>query len=90
MYLRHGNHFGHTRWYSELMLVKRKLVSIYLEIVLISAQDRCTVCSKYTMGMEIILGVPDGTVGDVGQVEARLSPFGDSVNLGATSVHGMC
>ena len=30
------------------------------------------------MGMEIILAVPDGTPGDVGQGEARFSPFGDS------------
>jgi hypothetical protein len=28
---------------------------------LISAQDRCTVCTKCTTGMEIILGTPDGT-----------------------------
>jgi hypothetical protein len=25
------------------------------------AQDRCTVCAECTMGMEIILGTPDGT-----------------------------
>jgi len=29
--------------------------------VLISAQDRCTVSAERTMGMEIILGTPDGT-----------------------------
>ena len=34
---------------------------VYLEIVLISAQDRCTVCAECTTGMEIILGTPDGT-----------------------------
>jgi hypothetical protein len=28
---------------------------------LISAQDRCTVCAEYTMGMELALGTPDGT-----------------------------
>ena len=33
------------------------------------------------MGMEIVLAVPDGTLGDVGQEEARCSPFGDSVSL---------
>ena len=42
------------------MLVKRKLVSIHLEIVLISAQDRCPVCAECTMGKEIDLGTPDG------------------------------
>ena len=35
------------------------------------------------MGMEIVLGVPDGTLGLMGQEEAHFSPFGDSVNLGA-------
>ena len=58
-----------------------KLVLFHLEIVLILVQDRCTGCGEYTMGMEIVLGVPDGTVGDVGQVEAYFSPFGDSVIL---------
>ena len=31
--------------------------SVRLEIVL----DRCTVCAKHTVGLEIILDVPDGT-----------------------------
>ena len=38
-----------------------KLVSIQLEVVLVSAQDRCMVCAECTSGMEIILGTPDGT-----------------------------
>jgi hypothetical protein len=41
--------------------LKWKLVSVYLEIVLILIQDRCTVCAKRTVGSEIILGAPDGT-----------------------------
>jgi hypothetical protein len=32
-----------------------------LEKVLISAQDRCTVCDESTTGMEIALGTADGT-----------------------------
>jgi hypothetical protein len=28
-------------------------------------------------------------LGDMGQVEARFGPFGDSVNVGASSVHGL-
>jgi hypothetical protein len=32
-----------------------------LEIVLIFTQDRCTVCAKGTIGLEIILDAPDGT-----------------------------
>ena len=42
MYLEHENHFGHTESYSYVTLVKRKLVSVRLEIVLISAQHRYT------------------------------------------------
>jgi hypothetical protein len=41
--------------------VKWKLVSVYLEIVLISAQDRCMVWDKRTIGSEIISDAPDGT-----------------------------
>ena len=63
--------------------VKCELILLSLEIVLISVQDRCTVCAECTMGIEIILVVPDGTLGDVGQGEARFSPFGDSVSLNA-------
>jgi hypothetical protein len=40
---------------------KWKLVSVHLEIVLVSAQERCTVCAERTIGMEIILGATDGT-----------------------------
>jgi hypothetical protein len=64
-------------------VVKYKLVSICLKIVLISAQDRCTVCAEYSTGMEIILGNPMVLMGDVCQVEARFHPFGDSINIGA-------
>jgi hypothetical protein len=39
------------------------LVSFCLEIVLILTQDSCTVCAKHTIGLEIILDAPDGTVG---------------------------
>jgi len=37
------------------------LVSIRFEIVLVLAQDRCTVCPEGTIGSEIILDAPDGT-----------------------------
>ena len=32
-----------------------------LEIVLTSMQDRCMVCAKRTIGLEIRLDAPDGT-----------------------------
>ena len=37
------------------------LVSVHLEIVLVSVQDRCMDCAKCTIGSEIILDAPDGT-----------------------------
>jgi hypothetical protein len=43
------------------MYVKWKVVSVYLEIVLVRAQDSCMVCAEGTIGLEIILHTPDGT-----------------------------
>jgi hypothetical protein len=40
MYHRLRNSFGRTRWYTKLMRLKWKLVSVHLEIVLILSQDR--------------------------------------------------
>jgi hypothetical protein len=37
------------------------LVSVYLETVLVSVQDRCTVCAKRTIGSGIIFDKIDGT-----------------------------
>jgi hypothetical protein len=36
------------------------IVSVRLETVLVSVQDRCMVCVKCTIGLEIILDAPDG------------------------------
>jgi hypothetical protein len=55
------NRFRCTRWYSEVMRLKQKLISVHLEIVLILTQDRCTVCNEQTIGSEIILHAPDET-----------------------------
>jgi hypothetical protein len=38
-----------------------KLGSVRLEIVLLLMQDGCTVCVQRTVGLEIVLDVPDGT-----------------------------
>ena len=35
--------------------------SVCLDMVLVLVQDRCTVCAKRTIGLEIVLDVPDGT-----------------------------
>jgi hypothetical protein len=40
-------------------MVMRNLVLVHLEIVLVSAQDRCTVYTKHTVGSEIVLDAPD-------------------------------
>jgi hypothetical protein len=37
------------------------LVLVRLEIVLVSVQDRITVCTEQTVGIEIILDALDGT-----------------------------
>ena len=37
------------------------LVSVHLEIVLVSTQDRSMVCAERTIGSEISLDAPDGT-----------------------------
>ena len=63
--------------------LKWKLISVRLEIVLILAQDRCTVCVERTIGSEIILDTPDGTTSNEAQVEAHFGPLGDSANLDA-------
>jgi hypothetical protein len=65
------------------MYIKWLLVSVHLKIVLVSVQDRCTVCTERTIGIKIILTHPMVILGDVGQVKACFGPFGDSVNLSA-------
>ena len=48
---------GRTRWYSEVMKLKWKLVLVHLEIVLILTQDRSTICAERTIGSENVLDV---------------------------------
>ena len=56
--------------------------SVRLKMVLVLVQDRCTVCAKCTIGLEIILDAPDGTLlGDEAQVDVRFGLFGDTTNL---------
>ena len=52
---------GTPEWCFKIMYVKWKLVSVCFEIVLVLAEDRCTVCAECTSGMEIILDTPDRT-----------------------------
>ena len=62
------------------------LVSDRLEIVLVSVEDRCTVCAKRTIGSDILFNIPMVLLGDEAQVEVPFSPFGDSANLDARYV----
>ena len=63
------------------MWVLRNLVSDRLKIVLVSVEDRCTVCAKRTLGSDIVFSALMVLLGDEAQVEAPFSPFGDSANL---------
>jgi len=65
------------------MLDLWNLVSVHLEIVLVSVQDRCTVCAKHTIGLDIVSNAPMVLLGDEAQLEARFSPCGDIANLDA-------
>ena len=64
-----------------MTLVLWNLVSVRLEIVLVSVQDRCTVCAKRTIGLDIVFNTSMVLQGDEAQVEARFSPCGDSGNI---------
>ena len=57
--------------------------SVYLEMALVSLQDRCTVCAKRTIGLETVLGAPMVLLGDEAQVKARFGLFRDSTSLNA-------
>ena len=59
------------------------LVSDHLEIVLVSVEDRCTVCAPRTTGSDIVFNTLMVLLGDEAQVEAPFSPFGESANLDA-------
>ena len=59
------------------------LTCFLTETVLVLVQDRCTVCAKRTISLEIVLDTSMVLLGDEAQVKARLSPFEDSANLDA-------
>jgi uncharacterized membrane protein len=63
-------------------VAKWKLVSVHLETVIASVQDRCTVCAKCTIASEksfwthlMVL------LDDEAQMVAHFGPFGYSANL---------
>jgi hypothetical protein len=44
-----------------VMWVMSNPILVHLEMVLVSVQDRCTVCAKRTIGSGIVLDKKDGT-----------------------------
>ena len=65
------------------MRLKWKLLLVHLEIVLILTQDRCEVCVKLTIGLEIFWTHLMELLGDVGHVKSHFGLFGDSVGVDA-------
>ena len=59
------------------------LVSVWLETVLVSVQDRCMLCAKRTIGSETVLDEPMVLLGDEAHVYARFGLFRDSTSLDA-------
>ena len=59
------------------------LISIRLETVLVSLQDRCKVCAKHTMAQKSFWTHQMVLLGDEAQAEACFSPFGGGANLDA-------
>ena len=56
--------------------------------VLVSVQDRCTVCTMCTIGSEIILDAPDATLRRRGSSGSSFLACGDDAILDARWVHG--
>ena len=83
MYHRLKNCVQRIRWNSKVMRHKWKVVTVHFEIVLILTQDRCTVCAEHLIGLESFWTHPMEHLGDMGHVESRFGPFGDSVSVGA-------
>ena len=54
-----------------------------LETVLVLVHDRCTVCTKRTIGLENSFGHNDVLLCIEAQVDARFGLFGDSAKLDA-------
>jgi hypothetical protein len=82
MYHGHGNLFGRTRWSSKVTWVKWKFVLVHLKIVLISTQDTWFVLNMQQAQKSFWAHLME-LLGDVGQIEGRIGPFGDSANLDA-------
>jgi hypothetical protein len=84
MYHGHQNPFKHTRWYFYMTLVKWKLISVCLEIVLIRHKIGAWFSSNVPRASKSFQAHPMVLLYDVGQVEAHFGLFGDNINLNAS------
>ena len=66
-----------------MMWVMCNLVSIRLDILLVSVQVRCKVCAEGTIGSKNIWTQLMELLSDVGRVESCFGLFGDSVSVDA-------
>jgi hypothetical protein len=80
----HGNHFWHTRWYSEVTWVKWKLILLYLENRKIGAHFAKNLPRAWKSVWAHILVL----LGNVCQVGACFSPFGDRCTVCAECTIG--
>jgi hypothetical protein len=71
------------------MWVKLKLDLVHLDIVLISAHDRCSDWDKHTITWNSFWVYLMELLGNMGQMEARFGLFGDCVNLNARLVQDL-
>ena len=58
-----------------------KLISVHLETVLMSTQDRCKVCAERAICSKIDLDAPDGTPRLRGSCGISFGPFRDGVSV---------
>ena len=71
------------------MWVMWNLVLVWLEVVIVSVQDSCTVCAKCTIGSETFWTHLMVLLGDEAQVQAHFGVFRDSASLDARLVRGL-
>ena len=71
-------------------MLKRKLVTVRLEIGLSLTQDSCMVCAECTIGWKSFWTQLMELLGDVGLVESHFRPFRESISVGARYLHGLC
>ena len=64
-------------------------LSVHFEMELVLMSDRCTICAKRTIGLDIVLDAPDGIPRWRGPCGILFGPFGDGVSVDIRKVHGL-